>query len=287
MDDGETAKRIYDQQYLKTVQYGTSANLEARIQIHRLYATNPTPWQHWVLDQVEMRSGMQALEVGCGPADLWRDNLPRLPQGVRVVAGDLSHGMALQARRNMHQASQGPAQNNHPHANEELRIDIIQVDAQHLPFPGKFFDRVFANHMLYHVPDIHQALSELSRTLKPGGVFCAATNGYGHMRQLNELAAANFPGYQGGHRNQIRRFALENAQDLLAPFFRKTELRIYKAHLQVTQVDPLLAYLASLWDIPRLVEPAVIERIARQVQQEIDRKGFFLIEKSQGLVLAS
>jgi len=268
----DDSDRIFDQAYLKEVQYGTSANLEARIQIHRLFGTNDYPWQLWVCDQVAFQPGMRALEAGCGPADFWRENQNRLPQGVQAVIGDLSAGMVQQARRNLPGVG-------------ALRIDYLQLDAQHIPFPDSAFDLAFANHMLYHVPDMAQALSELARILKPDGVLCAATNGLEHMRQLNELISIHFPEYEGGHRGQSRRFPLEFAVQMLSEHFAQAELRIYQADLHVTQVGPVLAYLRSLWDLPLQAEGDVMEQIAEMVQQEIDQHGFFLINKSQGLVL--
>ena len=39
------------------------------------------------------------------------------------------------------------------------------------------FEIVIANSMLYHVPEIDKALSEVRRVLKKDGVFYAATSG--------------------------------------------------------------------------------------------------------------
>lgn len=41
--------------------------------------------------------------------------------------------------------------------------------------------------MLYHVPDIDKALSEIKRVLKPGGNFYVSTNGKEHMQELEKL----------------------------------------------------------------------------------------------------
>lgn len=46
--------------------------------------------------------------------------------------------------------------------------------------------------MLYHVPDPDCAVAELARVLRPNGVLLAATNGYGHMREVNEAITEVF-----------------------------------------------------------------------------------------------
>ena len=60
-------------------------------------------------------------------------------------------------------------------------------DAQALPFADSSFDVVMANHMLYHVPDIEQAVLEARRVLKPDGIFVAATNSIQSMPEFHAL----------------------------------------------------------------------------------------------------
>ncbi|MBN2548278.1 MAG: methyltransferase domain-containing protein, partial [Anaerolineales bacterium] len=109
---------ISDQRYLSESQYKTPANLQARIILHQRFSTNPYPWQRWVFEQLELQPGMRLLEVGCGPGDLWRENLDRLPPGMRITLGDLSTGMAAAARA----AVDG-----------QPAFSFIGVDAQHIP----------------------------------------------------------------------------------------------------------------------------------------------------------
>jgi SAM-dependent methyltransferase len=49
------------------------------------------------------------------------------------------------------------------------RSDIRRVDLQEIDFPAEHFDFVIANHVLEHVNDDGQALSEIFRVLRPGG----------------------------------------------------------------------------------------------------------------------
>lgn len=47
--------------------------------------------------------------------------------------------------------------------------DIKKEDATRLSFPDNHFNMVIANHILEHIPDDRQAMTELFRILKPGG----------------------------------------------------------------------------------------------------------------------
>ena len=53
--------------------------------------------------------------------------------------------------------------------------DIRRLDLCALPFANDSFDVVIANHVLEHVDDDSQALSEIFRTLSPGGVAVLQT----------------------------------------------------------------------------------------------------------------
>lgn len=274
------SKRLSDQRYLKDHQYRTADNLQARIRLHREFGTNPYPWQRWVFDQFKLEPELSVLEVGCGPGGLWFENAERIPQHTQLVLADLSLGM-------VHTALENILKHTKQAAKQEIAFYGNIVDVQHIPFPEACFDVVIANHMLYHAPDIDRSIRELRRVVKPGGRVFTATNGQGHMRQLNELLIKYLPGYMDGHRSQVRRYALENAPQLLSASFHKVETMIYEDHLQVTSVQALMDYITSLWDAYNPDTPQVYEQIAEHVQCEIDEKGYFLIHKSQGILLAS
>ena len=106
----------------------------------------------------------RVLEVGCGPGDA----APRIAtSGVEVEAVDISPRMVELA------TARGVA----------ARI----ADVQALPFQDASFDCVLAAWMLYHVPDVDRALSELARVLRPGGRLVAVTNRQEHLRELAVL----------------------------------------------------------------------------------------------------
>jgi ubiquinone/menaquinone biosynthesis C-methylase UbiE len=82
-------------------------------------------------------------------------NLPRYPDGVRLIGLDLTPEMlALAATR---ARSLG------------RRIRLMEGDAQDLPFADRSFDTVVCTYALCGVPDDARAISEMVRVLKAGG----------------------------------------------------------------------------------------------------------------------
>jgi ubiquinone/menaquinone biosynthesis C-methylase UbiE len=260
--------KINDRDYLRNEQYKTSANLEARIQLHRQYGTNPYSWFRWVYEQVEPKPGDRLLEVGCGPGDLWKENRDRLSGGVELILGDLSYGMAYQARRNL---------------NGHFKYAVL--DAQNLPFNGQAFDKILANHMLYHVADIRRAVKELRRLLKPGGRLCTATNGLMHMLDLQHLLQDFDPEYKLPIL-EARRYTLENGADLLSAEFEVVDVRIYEDNLRVTEIQSLLDYILSMNFMFHKTSEAYIMELRKFLQTRLQPQGSILIRKSQGVLIA-
>jgi ubiquinone/menaquinone biosynthesis C-methylase UbiE len=240
-------------------QYATDANLNARIELHRRFSTNPT-WGLWLFEQelAGISEDAKILEIGCGPATtLWGANLERIEPAWRITLADFSAGMIEAAREVLGD-----------------RAEYAVANAEDLPFADESFDIVLANHMLYHVDNRPQAFAEIRRVLVPGGIFHAGTNGDGHMRELGELAPWWPPDVH------TRAFGLESGPSQLEAFFTDIRVERFEDDLAVTEVEPVLAYLRSSWrwdghDLAR-------ERAA--VEETIARDGVFVIHKSQGLI---
>ncbi len=55
------------------------------------------------------------------------------------------------------------------------RARLCLANVHRLPYPDDFFDVVFFNHVLEHVPDDERALESIHRVLRPGGLFILGT----------------------------------------------------------------------------------------------------------------
>lgn len=166
-----------DQQYLRDVQYGDGTNLNVRTALHQRFSLSPVAFPDFEAGLVEWRPDLVVLECGTGTGRFWDNQVA--PKSVTATLTDLSPAMVSDA---VARATAAGFEN----------VTGQECDVQSLPFAEDSFDLAIANHMLYHVPDPDLALAELARVLSPDGVLVAATNGYGHMREMNETVAEVF-----------------------------------------------------------------------------------------------
>jgi ubiquinone/menaquinone biosynthesis C-methylase UbiE len=257
-----------DSAYLKKSQYKNADNLNARITLHQRFSTNTADWQDWVFKKADIQAGHKVLEIGSGPGSFWKPNLHQVPENLNPVLTDLSIGMVKNAKT---------LQESYP------GFHYSNVDSMRLPFKQDSFDRVIANHMLYHVPDIATVLRETARVLKPNGVMVAATNGENHMLETYSLLSHLLPEFFSKPR-VLRRFNLDNGESQLRKKFNSVELFLYEDSLKVTESQPLLDYLDSLWGA--YFDESIRTTLRNLIKHEIKANGYFFIQKSTGVFIA-
>jgi SAM-dependent methyltransferase len=213
-------------------QYATDENLRIRIETHRLYTVGP-PLEP-AIDAALAPNGNEALlDIGAGPGD-FVIRLRRSGHRGPLTAIDNSPGMVAKAK------SFG------------VDIQVIQADAQRLPFPDESFDIVTARHMLYHVPDIPLALREAHRVLKPRGKFLAVTNINDNFSQFRQ-ALRQTAEFLRGHVADAVRIAVpasevfneQNGPHLLQSVFGNVATSLVNAALQFDSPEPALRYFDS------------------------------------------
>ena len=103
-----------------------------------------------------LRPGMRLLDCGCGPGSITVGFVPYVTPG-EVVGIDLRPHAIEQARALVRE-----------HNIAGVTFEVGDVTA--LPYPDRSFDAVFASALLQHLADPVQALKEMRRVLKPGGI---------------------------------------------------------------------------------------------------------------------
>jgi ubiquinone/menaquinone biosynthesis C-methylase UbiE len=219
-------------------------------------------------DAIDIPADADVLELGAGAGALWTKNADRIPPGWRITVSDLSDGMLSEARAALSVVK---------HA-----FDFRRIDAQDIPFPDESFDAVLAMHMLFHVPDLSKAFSEISRVLRPEGVLVASTNGRGNLGELFDLVIEYSP---ESSRPPEQGFALEEAPAILAPWFSEVRIQRYPDALVVTEAAPLAGYVFSASRFIS-IDAALRDDFTAFIQRRIDRDGSIRIGKNSGVVVA-
>ncbi|MCU1365351.1 MAG: putative methyltransferase [Ilumatobacteraceae bacterium] len=221
---GRSAFSGGDQEYLRDVQYASGAKLDARSYLHRTFATSAVPLAHFEAALIDWSRALSVLECGCGTGRFWdNDDLPR---SLSLTLTDLSPGMVDEA---IARAQRGKF--------AEIRGQVC--DVQSLPFEDERFDVVIANHMLYHVPDPDRGVAELARVVHRDGVVLVATNGYGHMREINDAIAEVFGAHGEGLYDV---FGIDTGEARLREQFTSVVWHAFDNDLVVDDLAAVVAY---------------------------------------------
>ncbi len=122
-----------------------------------------------------LAAGQRVLDVGCGPGTITVDLAPRVAPG-EVVGIDSAADVVAQA--------QGLA------ADSGLRnVRFAVGDVYALDFPDDSFDVVHAHQVMQHLARPVEAMREMRRVLKPGGILAARDVIYGSTSWYPALPA--------------------------------------------------------------------------------------------------
>ena len=108
----------------------------------------------WAIGDTELHGDV--LELGSGSGAMAAALLDRYPE-IRLTATDVDPAMRAAATSRL--------------AHYGQRAEVREADATQLPFGDASFDAVISFIMLHHVIDWEQALAEIARVLRPGGLF--------------------------------------------------------------------------------------------------------------------
>ncbi len=142
------------------------------------------------------------------------------------------------------------------------------------------------------MPNIDKAISEMRRVLKPKGRFYAATNGNEHLKELDafivEQLASKLPECEFELMRGLA-FRLENGNDIISKHFQTIDLHTFKCDLSVTEAEPFIAYILSMYRFQTLIETTSqdkLERVlneARVCLEGMLKKGPIHVTKTTGL----
>ena len=112
-------------------------------------------WKRHAIQQMNVVSGMKVLDIAGGTGDFacaFADQVG--PEG-EVWLTDINNAMLTVGRQRL--------------LNKGKIVPIIQCDAEQLPFPNAYFDRIIVAFGLRNMTRQDIALAEMHRVLRPGG----------------------------------------------------------------------------------------------------------------------
>jgi 2-polyprenyl-3-methyl-5-hydroxy-6-metoxy-1,4-benzoquinol methylase len=136
-------------------------------------------------------SGSPVLDAGCGKGE-FSFYLAQL--GYQVTGIDISEVAVEKARQSTPQG----------------HFETASLDTK-LPFPAEQFAAVWCTEVLEHLFDVHIALAELNRVLKPNGLLVLTTPYHGLVKNL-AIAIAGFDRHYDPYISHIRFFTRRSLQ---------------------------------------------------------------------------
>jgi demethylmenaquinone methyltransferase/2-methoxy-6-polyprenyl-1,4-benzoquinol methylase len=112
-------------------------------------------WKTFTIAQAGIRPGFKVLDIAGGTGDLAKAFARQAGPSGEVWLTDINESMLRVGRDRL--------------LNKGLAVPILLCDAEKLPFPSNYFDRVSVAFGLRNMTHKEVALSEMRRVLKPGG----------------------------------------------------------------------------------------------------------------------
>ncbi|MBV6457426.1 MAG: hypothetical protein HONBIEJF_00535 [Fimbriimonadaceae bacterium] len=128
-------------------------------------------------ERVDLRPGTKLLDVGCGAGQL---TIPAAKKGIDVTGVDLAQNLVDQANERANQ--------------EGVDAEIVQGDAEELPFPDASFEAVMSLIGSMFAPRPELVASEKLRVCRPGGrIIMGNWTPEGHIGQMFKIIGSHVP----------------------------------------------------------------------------------------------
>lgn len=112
-------------------------------------------WKHFTVGRADVRPGMKVLDIAGGTGDIAKALAKKAGPSGEVWLTDINSSMLGVGRDRM--------------LDNGLVLPVAVCDAEFLPFPSGYFDRVTVAFGLRNMTHKDKALAEMRRVLKPGG----------------------------------------------------------------------------------------------------------------------
>ena len=136
--------------------------------LHRL-------WKDMAIAKLQVRKGQQILDIAGGTGDLTARISKKIGPTGKVYLADINESMLSVGRDRL--LDKGLVNN----------VEVVLADAEKLPFPDNYFDRIIIGFGLRNVTDKDAALRSMYRCLKPGGKLLILEFSTPHLKPLSKI----------------------------------------------------------------------------------------------------
>lgn len=258
-------------------QYTSPSLLQKRINIHS-YSTSPIEWFDFYISHMKIKENSRILEIGCGTGSLWEKLIYHLPNNLEITLTDYSENMLLRCKAVFER-------NKDIIKNKNINVSFQLMDANNLELEENKYDLIIANHVLYHVSNRKHCIKTIANCLKPNGFLYASTTGQNHMRDLFILLNEFDEHIENPHNPMVSGFSLENATEQLKPYFSKIQRIDHKNDLKVTDIQPIIDYVASLPGNSPYVVSQKMDAFHTFLENKLSKENYIYIRKSTGFFI--
>jgi ubiquinone/menaquinone biosynthesis C-methylase UbiE len=258
----------------------TTQDLATRINIHDVYGSRDI--DEWMLDLLNLKSGMNIFDVGCGSGKQLLAFYQALEGEAELAGGDVNQELLNQARQRIKEA--------------EADIDVIYLDFnKEFPLESDQYDLVSCCFAIYYAEDIPFTIKEMHRILKPGGrLFTTGPmpeNKQFFYDVIRQATGKEIPPMPGSSRYD------SEILGSIRETFSEVEVNIFENPLRFPEPEPFIEYTrASLSEDRKLWGSffqdkedfnRIMTKISQVAQEEKEAKGELVMKKVVGGFLAT
>lgn len=203
----------------------TTNDLLKRIDIHTQFGSKNI--DQWMLDIIDIKKGMDILDVGCGAGKQCFSYHDFLEGDVNITGGDLNEELLGQAKKENEKRGTD-IKFMELNFNEEFKLESNQFDFESCCFA------------IYYAEDIPYTIREMHRVLKPGGRLFSSgpmpENKKMFYDVIKEATGMDIPPMPGSSRYSTQ------ILDAMKATFSKVDVHILENPLTFPTIDPFIAY---------------------------------------------
>ena len=142
---------------------------------------------YFIQSGLTFKPGDRVLDAGCGDGSI----LFALKNhfDISIVGADFSEEALVNAGKNS--------------IRKGFALESHKADTRNLPFPDMSIDKIFSLGVVEHLPNPENAVSELARCLKPGGVLVLMTPNKFSFGRIDRLVKSFFNIWKFGHQDEF------------------------------------------------------------------------------------